>query len=253
MYSRNKLLEINLKYERIAQNHYPFNLPALRNLNKLELHQEVTFLVGENGTGKSTLIEAIAISSGFNAEGGSKNFNFSTRSSHSELYKFLKMPIEMKRFKDGFFLRSESFFNLATNIEKLDKESFGGRRIIDSYGGKSLHEQSHGESFWALFQHRFSDKGLYILDEPEAAMSPSRQMAMLCRMKEMIERGSQFIIATHSPILISYPNALIYEFSDDGITNKAYKETDLYTTYLNFLKNSDKYISELLGDEEHYL
>lgn len=242
--------ELEFSFDIGLRNQYPFNIPALSGLTKLQLHPQVTFFVGENGTGKSTLIEAIAVALGFNAEGGTKNFNFSSRASHSDLYKYLKFPFRTKRHKDGFFLRSESFFNLATQIEDLDKEPSAARRIIDSYGGKSLHEQSHGESFWALFLHRFSDDGLYIFDEPEAAMSPSRQMAMLCRMQQMIENGSQFIIATHSPILIAYPNALIYEFSQDGIVTKSYKETELFNSYYHFLHDSDNFMTHLLHPKE---
>lgn len=131
-------------------------------------------------------------------------------------------------------------------MDKDEEPILGNKKIIDSYGGKSLHEQSHGESFWALFQHRLGGNGFYILDEPEAAMSPSRQMAMLYRIKELIAKGSQFIIATHSPILIAYPGALIYEFGKDDIQQKAYKETELYKTYKNFINDSENYLRFLL-------
>jgi predicted ATPase len=246
MISNGSLLELQFLLNKKTLSIYPFNLPFLRNLNRLKIHPEVTFFVGDNGTGKSTLIEAIAVGSGFNAEGGSKNFRFNSRASHSVLHEFIRMSRGAKRHKDGFFLRSESFFNLATDIEELDKDPFGGRKIIDSYGGKSLHEQSHGESFWALFLHRFSDNGFFILDEPEAAMSPSRQIAMLCRMQQMVNCGSQFIIATHSPILIAYPNSIIYELSHEGLAVKTYKETELFKSYANFITDSDNYINRLL-------
>jgi predicted ATPase len=246
MISNGELLE--LQFKNIIPNDYPFNLPFLKNLNKLKIHPQVTFFIGENGTGKSTLIEAIAVASGFNAEGGTKNFNFNNRESHSVLHKHIKTSRGSKRHNDGFFLRSESFFNLATDIEKLDKEPYGfGKKIIDSYGGKSLHEQSHGESFWALFSHRFSENGFYILDEPEAAMSPLRQMAMLCKMKELINSGSQFIIATHSPILIAYPDAIIYEFSQKGLEIKPYKETEIFKSYLNFINDSENHVRLLFS------
>lgn len=183
---------------------YPFCLPAVRSLDKLVLHPNVTFFVGENGSGKSTLLEALAVSLGFNAEGGSKNFHFGTRRSHSELHRYLRVAKGVKRPRDGYFLRAESFFNVATEIEHLDDEPGFDPPIIDSYGGRSLHEQSHGESFFALLMDRFHGRGLYILDEPEAALSPQRQLAVLSRLHDLVLDDSQFVIATHSPILMAY-------------------------------------------------
>lgn len=181
---------------------YPFNLPAVRHLDVLPFHPKVTFLVGENGAGKSTLIEALAVAWGFNAEGGSKNFNFTTRTSHSELHQFVRPVRSVRRARDGFFLRAESYFNVGTQIEELDKEP-GGPPIIDSFGGVSLHEQSHGESFFALLDNRLGGDGLYIFDEPEAALSPNRQLSFLARLHELVRKRSQFIIATHSPIILA--------------------------------------------------
>ena len=187
----------------IPHESYLSNLPAVKYLtNKKELlfDSNVTFLVGENGTGKSTLIEAIAVAYGFNPEGGTKNFNFSTVNAHSDLWKYISLI--KKRFpKDGFFLRAESFFNVASNIDELDKSPFGNR-IINSYGGVSLHEQSHGESFLALMNNRFAGNGIYILDEPEAAMSPKRLLTIIALINKLVKNNSQFIIATHSPILL---------------------------------------------------
>ena len=163
----------------IPRNNYLSRLPVIRNLQKmggLKLNKNVTFLVGENGVGKSTLIEGIAVAMGFNPEGGTVNFNFATNNSHSDLYHYLTVSRGYKRHRDGFFLRAESFYNVASNIDELDAEPGGGAKLITSYGGVSLHKQSHGESFLALVENRFSGNGLYILDEPEAALSPMRLM-----------------------------------------------------------------------------
>lgn len=225
---------------------YPFCLPAVRRLAQIQLHPNVTFFVGENGSGKSTLLEAIAVSLGFNAEGGSRNFRFSTRNSHSELHKFLRIAKGIRRPRDGFFLRAESFFNVATEIDNLDAEQSPGPRIIDSYGGRSLHEQSHGESFLALMTERFGGQGIYILDEPEAAMSPQRQLAVLSRLHDLVLDESQFIIATHSPILMAYPDALIYQCSQDGVALVAYKDTEHYQVTRDFLANPDRMLQILL-------
>jgi len=171
MISKQYIAEIRLKREAVESfDKYPFSLAAVRPLETLELHPAVTFFVGENGSGKSTLLEAIAVACVFNAEGGSRNFRFGTRDSHSELYRFLRVAKGLPRPRDGFFLRAESFFNVATEIEKLDAEPGGGPPISPSYGERPLHEQSHGESFLALLVNRFRGEGLYLLDEPEAAL-----------------------------------------------------------------------------------
>jgi predicted ATPase len=225
---------------------YPFSLPAIRHLDLLEFHPAVTFVVGENGSGKSTLLEAIAVACGFNAEGGSKNFNFGTRVSHSPLHEFIRIAKGFRRPRDGYFLRAESFFNVATEIERLDSGG-GGPRIIDSYGGRSLHEQSHGESFMALMRERFRGNGLYILDEPEAALSPQRQLAALARIHTLAKAGSQFIIATHSPILMAYPDAHIYSCSQDGIARVDYYDTEHYTVMHDFVVNPKRMLDILLA------
>ncbi|WP_428155458.1 AAA family ATPase [Brevundimonas sp.] len=183
---------------------YPFNLPAVRSLDRLAFHPSVTFLVGENGSGKSTLIEALAVAWGFNAEGGGREHQFQTRTSHSPLHRFVRPVRSPQRVQDGFFLRAESFFTTASYLEDHG---------ADRFGDKPLHEQSHGESFFALFDNRFIGDGLYILDEPEAALSPSRQLSFLSRLHELVNARSQLIIATHSPILLGYPNAWIYQVS----------------------------------------
>jgi predicted ATPase len=225
---------------------HPFSLPALRNFERIELHPKVTFFVGENGSGKSTLLEAMAVSLGFNAEGGSRNFHFETRRSHSELHEYLRLSKNVKRPRDGFFLRAESFFNVATEIEHLDEQPSFGPPAIASYGGRSLHEQSHGESFMALMTERFGGQGLYILDEPEAALSPQRQLAVLSRMHDLVLDDSQFIVATHSPILMAYPDAWIYRCDADGITRVAYEETEHYRVTHDFLANPQRMLRVLL-------
>jgi predicted ATPase len=228
---------------------YPFSIPAIGQLDELELDPKITFLIGENGSGKSTLIEAIAVLAGFNAEGGTRNFNFGTRRSESPLHKFLRPVRGVRRPRDGFFLRAESYFNVATEIERLDEDGMGGPPIIDSYGGVSLHEQSHGESFLALATHRFRDNGLYILDEPEAALSPQRQLSLLSIMHDLVEaRGSQFVIATLSPILMAYPNAAIYRLGTSGIGRIAYEETEHYTITRDFLNSPQRYFKTLFTE-----
>jgi predicted ATPase len=224
---------------------YPFSLPAVRSLEQIDLHPKVTYFVGENGSGKSTLLEAIAVSLGFNAEGGTRNFRFSTRRSHSELHEYLRLAKGVKRPRDGFFLRAESFFNVATEIENLDAGP-GGPPVIDSYGGRSLHEQSHGESFLALMTERFGGQGIYILDEPEAALSPQRQLAVLSRMHDLILADSQFIIATHSPILMAYPDARIYLCGKDGVAEVAYEDTEHFQVTHDFLANPKRMLRVLL-------
>src|SRR3954470_10214237 len=234
---------------------YPFSIPSIRELSELDLHPYVTFLVGENGVGKSTLIEAIAVAAGFNAEGGSKNFDFSTHSNTSELHEVLRLIRGMRRERDGFFLRAESLYNVAGEIERRSGEDDRpGRlpgRFIQDYGGPSLHAQSHGESFMALAPNRFRGPGPYILDQPEAALAPSRQLALLVLIDQHVKQGgSQFIIATHSPILMAYPNAIIYDLSPDGgISPIAYEDTEHVKVTRDFLNNREAYLRELFSDD----
>ncbi len=243
------LKEISLKRNDIPDTgRYPFSIPAVRELDNLYFGKEVTFFVGENGSGKSTLLEAIAVGLGFNPEGGTKNFNFGTRDSHSELYRYLRFSKSFIKPRDGFFLRAESYFNVATNIEDMDNAEGFEPPVIDSYGGRSLHEQSHGESFLSLMNHRFGGKGIYILDEPEAALSPSRQLTVLSRMKQLIDKESQFIIATHSPILLAYSGATIYLINENGIRPVNYKNTEHYEITKVFLDNPERMLEELFRD-----
>lgn len=252
MISSQYVRHVSLKRESIDSfDRYPFSLPSVRSLDTLELHPKITFLVGENGSGKSTLLEAIAVSLGFNPEGGTRNFRFGTRASHSVLNEYIRIAKGIRQPKDGFFLRAESFFNVSTEIERLDDAPSFGPPVIESYGGRSLHEQSHGESFLALMMNRFAGKGLYILDEPEAALSPQRQLAVLSRVHDLINNDSQFIIATHSPILMAYPDAWIYSCSQTGLSRVEYKETEHYQITHDFLANPERMLQLLFEREDN--
>lgn len=232
-------IELN-KNENYNSEVYPYNIPSLKDFSSLKLDKPVTFFVGENGSGKSTLIEAIAISLGINPEGGSQNFMFETKETHSDLYKCLYIQKGIERPRTKYFLRSETFYNVSTYIES-NLDAMKGMKF------ESPHKCSHGESFIKLLQSRFYDKGLYILDEPEAALSPSRQMSFLILMDNLVKNGSQFIIATHSPIILSYSNASIYNF-DDKLNKLTYKETEIYKLYKLFIENSDMMLEKLLND-----
>lgn len=243
------LKKISLKQDKIESfDVFPFTIPAIRHLDSLEMGSEVTFFVGENGSGKSTLLEAIAVAMGFNPEGGSRNFNFGTHNSHSPLYQYMRLAKSYLKPQDGYFLRAESYYNVASKIEALDNEPSYSPPIINSYGGVSLHEQSHGESFLSLMLHRFGGKGIYIMDEPEAALSPMRQLAVLSRMKQLIDDSSQFIIATHSPLLLAYPGATIFQATDTGLSRVNYKDTEHYTITRSFLENPDRMLKTLFSE-----
>ncbi len=226
---------------------YLWSIPAIRRLKTIELSKPVTFLVGENGSGKSTFLEGVAVASGFNAEGGSKNFNFSSRDTHSKLHEYLRISRGIPFARDGFFLRAESFYNVASNVDEMEEAREG---LYDSYGGASLHAQSHGESFMALIQNRFWGNGLYLLDEPEAALSPARQMALLSLLHSLVRQNSQFIIATHSPILMAYPNADIFVFDGSGVHKTPYEQTEHYFITKRFLDQPQRMLGELLGPDE---
>ena len=243
------LNKITLSKE-IPQGNYLIKLPVISNLKEmgeLRFTKPVTFLIGENGVGKSTLIEGIAVAMGFNPEGGTVNFSFSTKESHSNLHEYLTVSKGYKRHRDGFFLRAESFYNVASNIDDMDSEPGFGPPIISSYGGVSLHEQSHGESFMALVENRFYGNGLYILDEPEAALSPMRLMRLMCYMKELVKKNSQFIISTHSPILMTFPGAEVLEITQEGIKSVDYKETEHFLITKRFMDAPERIIHDLLG------
>ncbi|MDC0744979.1 AAA family ATPase [Polyangium mundeleinium] len=237
------LRAITLIRDRVEDtNVYPFTIPAVRSLDTLAFDPRVTFLVGENGSGKSTILEAVALLLGFNAEGGSKNFRFATQSSESELHRALRPVRSARRERHGFFLRAESTFNVATHIEHLGIEAW--------YGGRSLHERSHGEAFLTLVEEKFRPDGLYLLDEPEAALSPGRQLRFLGHLHVLAQAGAQFIIATHSPILLAYPKALLYELSENGIATVAYEETEHYRLTKEFLLHRERFFRALFEEDK---
>ncbi len=237
------VLGVELKRELVPSfGEYPFDLPVIRDLDEIRFDSQVTFLIGENGSGKSTLIEAIAVACGFNAEGGSKSFNFETLSSTSPLHEYLHVTRGYKRPADGYFLRAESFFNVATEIDQRDLAAW--------YGGKSLHAMSHGESFFTLLNERLLGGGLYLFDEPEAALSPTRQMAMLTRIHELVLDASQLIIATHSPILMAYPGATIFEIADGELRRVEYEQTEHYQVTKRFFAQREKMLRILLARED---
>ena len=218
---------------------YLAKLPAVKHLyrsKELEFTNPVTFFVGENGSGKSTLLEAIAVAAGFNPEGGSRDFVFSTRRTHSDLCDLITL-IRTITPKDGFFLRAESFYNTASY---LDENS-----TMKRYGGVSFHEQSHGESFLSLVTNRFEGNGLYIMDEPEAALSPQRLLTLLVMMDELVKKRSQFIIATHSPIIMAFPGADIIQFSENGMERVGYRETESYRITKQFMDDPERMIKYL--------
>lgn len=237
VYVRDVLFNSNLN-----SRSYLCKLPMIKYLQKqggISFSSAVTFFVGENGTGKSTLLEAIAVAYGLNAEGGSRNFNFSTNATHSELWEHITLA-KTGFAKDSFFLRAESLYNVATNIDDLD--------VIDGYGGVSLHNQSHGESFLSIVENSFFGNGFYVLDEPEAALSPMRLLTLISSMNDLVNNNSQFIIATHSPILMAFPNAQILEFTENGIHTVDYKETEHYKITRDFLNNPERTLHYLLED-----
>jgi predicted ATPase len=232
---------------------YPWDLPAISALaDEIRLHPRVTYLIGENGSGKSTLLEAIAVAAGMNAEGGSSSFAFSTRDSHSELWRALRLIKGAQKWSTDFFLRAESLFTAGTYLERLNEDldpaaaGLAGDPLA-SYGGRSLHEQSHGESFLAVMINRFDPNGFYLLDEPEAALSTQNCLTCLRRIHELVQQNSQFVIATHSPIILAYPDALIYSFDEDGLHEVDYEDADPVRLTQSFLQARERFLHELLS------
>jgi predicted ATPase len=235
------LTHVSLIEDRIRPG-YPFDIPLLENGLTLELTTPVTFLVGENGSGKSTLLEALAWSTGFGALGGSRDHQFVEESDGHALGRALRLAWR-QRTTEGFFLRAETFFELATHLERSGS-SFG------RYGGAPFHSLSHGEAFLALFEHRFED-GLFLLDEPEAALSPQRQLAFLRILHHLTApRIAQFVIATHSPILLAFPGARVLSLDDGSIREVRFDETDHYRLTRDFLEAPERFFRHLFEDED---
>ena len=235
------LRRATLRQDEVDPSRYPFNVRAFSHGIDLQFRSNVTFFVGENGSGKSTLLEAIAECCGFNPEGGNRDHQFATFGERSELAKALRLSW-LPKVTEGFFLRAESFYNFATYIEQVS--------TLLPYGGKSLHKQSHGESFLALFVNRF-EQGIYLLDEPEAALSPQRQLSFLKIIHDLAEPNqAQFLISTHSPIILSYPGATLYSLEGDSIQEVDYRETEHYRLTKDFLNAPERYFKTLFAEPE---
>ncbi|MEJ7931801.1 AAA family ATPase [Ramlibacter sp. AN1015] len=221
---------------------YPFSIPAVRELGSIDFHPNVTFFVGENGAGKSTVLEALALALGFGSEGGTRNVQLKSVESVSPLHDAMRLARGVPKPKDGYFLRAESFFNLATYMDQTG--------YLDGYGGRSLHRQSHGEAFMSVLMHKMRGDGIYLLDEPEAALSPNRQLAALRAIHQLVEDASQFVIATHSPILLSYPHAKIIQFDGAGLTEVAFEDTEHYVVTKDFLNHHARRLDQLLASDD---
>jgi len=236
------LREIQLLHNTVSSfDKYPFDIPAIKSLNSLHFHPDVTFIVGENGSGKSTLIEAIALGLGFSTEGGPKSIQTETHNNASSLFEYLKLIRSYKLPKEYYFLRAESFYNVATYMEVNASE------YLPSYGG-TLHGKSHGEAFLAVLTQKLKGCGLYVFDEPEAALSPARQMTALVAIDQLVQKQSQLIIATHSPILLAYPNAIIYQLDENGINKIAYEDAPQYQITKRFLDDYKRMVKTLLDN-----
>ncbi len=239
---------VEIDWEKISPRSYLQGIQALRQIKRLDLTSPVTFFAGENGTGKSTLLEAVAVAYGFNAEGGNLNYRFSTYDDVSELSDALLLRKGIRRAKAGYFFRAESFFNVASKAEEY-RDDLSKKVFYRNYGGKALHEQSHGESFLAYFQS-FDQAGLYLMDEPEAALSPSRQLTLLLHIVNLSRIGAQFLIASHSPILLGIPGADLFSFDGDRVARCSYEDTDSYQVTELFMNHREALLSRLLNDTD---
>jgi predicted ATPase len=232
---------------------YPFALSAVKGLHEIDFSHPLVVLVGENGSGKSTLLEAIGIAQGCSAEGGSRNFRYSTADSHSALHDFLRVGRDYRRITDVYFYRAETHYNLGAQMRRLDDEPSFDPPIRTYYGGTVLHELSHGQSVIALLRHRFKGGGLYIMDEPEAALSPTRQLEMMACVHRLIAQEAQFIVATHSPLLMAMPGAVIYELSETGVRRVDYDEVAHVSLYRRILRDPtfiESMLNEAQADDE---
>lgn len=228
-----------MDWDGVRKDSYLWNIPAVAGVDRVDFEKPVTCFVGENGSGKSTLLEAMAVSYGFNPEGGTRNYSFSTFDSHSELCDSLRLIRGPRKARWGYFLRAESFYNVAT-AEAAYSQSGGTPQ--------HLHEKSHGESFLATVQNNFRGGGVYLLDEPEAALSPQRQLTLLREIHTCAQTGAQFFIVTHSPILLGLPGAAILSFDDGPIHPIAYEETDSYQITSLFLSDRQRILRSLLEE-----
>jgi predicted ATPase len=244
------LIDAAIKWAEVEDREcYPFCLNAIAMTERLDLRASVTIFVGENGAGKSTFLEALAMALGCNAEGGSRNFRFSTMDTHTSLHDYLRIAKDSKPIRDVFFYRAETYYNFASEMKKLDAEPSFDPEIKHAYGGKELHQLSHGQSVIQLFRHRFRSNGVYIMDEPEAALSPGRQLEVIVHVQRLAAAGAQFIIATHSPILMAIPGAKIYEVRDDGLSEADYDSLDQVAIYKRMLNDRKRFVQSLIADE----
>ena len=247
--NHNYIQSFQINWENIDRDSYLRDIPALRSIEHFTFEKNITFFVGENGSGKSTLLEALAVAFGFNPEGGTLNYRFSTYDDVSELSDAIRLSKGYRRpeANASYFFRAESFFNVATKAEDY-RDNYPKKLYYSRYGGKSLHEQSHGESFLAYFQS-FNQNGLYLMDEPEAALSPQRQLTLFIQIVKMAQAGSQFLIASHSPILLGIPDADILSFDGGELHRCAYEDTESFQVTEMFINNRDYLIGRLLSEE----
>ena len=237
------LLSMRIEWDRVeARDVYPFNLPAFSGLDEIDLDAPVVMFVGANGSGKSTLMEAIAVQLGCNPEGGSPNFRFDTANTLSDLQRVIRLARRIPRNAPRFFYRADAYHLLATEIRNLG--------VVDSYGGKDLHEMSHGQAVLSLFKHRFRGGGVYLLDEPEAALSPETQLEVIARIVQLAKEGARFVLATHSPLLMALPGALIYELGESGTAQRDYHELNHVRLYKRFLGDPQSVVMRLVVDSD---